>query len=59
MVFLQVAAEKKALFLVQLKQIFGPSYFVTALINYILEFLLFFIDSSKIIPIIFLICGAF
>ena len=29
--FLQLAAEKKTPFLVQLKQIFGPSYFVTAL----------------------------
>jgi hypothetical protein len=29
--FLQLAAEKKALFWVQLKQPFGPSYFVKAL----------------------------
>jgi hypothetical protein len=28
---LQLAAEKKTQFLVQLKQIFGPSYFVRAL----------------------------
>ena len=31
--FLQLAAEKKAPFLVQLKKIFGPSYFVRALDN--------------------------
>ena len=29
--FLQLAAEKKTLFLVRLKQIFGPPYFVRAL----------------------------
>ena len=31
--FLQLAAEKKNPFLVWLKQIFGPSYFVKALIE--------------------------
>jgi hypothetical protein len=32
--FLQLAAEKKTQFLVQLKQIFGSSYFVKALSNF-------------------------
>ena len=32
--FLQLAAEKKTPFFVQLKQIFGPSYFVRALASF-------------------------
>ena len=35
--FLKLAAEKKALFLVHLKQIFGPSYFVKAIVSVLVE----------------------
>ena len=58
--FFQLAAEKKTQFLVQLKQIFGPSYFFRALVLSLQRFLLHEILSllsktcvEKLLPI----CG--